>query len=156
MYAVHPPVIRTVGGLLGELLLWAFVVGGLLFLVLAGCGCGASQVRVESQAADLVMRLTNSQVLALNDLETIEGDDCIWKQPTIPEAEKCLVVVRDKWKGIWKAVRVFDAAHDVAADVLERGGTPVLADLQNAYCALLKLLPQGTFPDSPLLPCGGP
>jgi hypothetical protein len=150
-------VVQTYGQLALKVLFFLWVLVGIMLLFLpTGCDPAVMQPAksAATQSADLVMRLTNAEVMKLNEIETAEGDACIWDQPTIPEAEKCLVGVREKWRGIWKAVRLFDETHDVVADTLENGGVPELASLRNAYCAMLQVLPADSgFPDWPINSC---
>ena len=155
MSLVHPQsVVRTWPELLFEIFLWVVVPVGLLMLYLSVGGCKPEQVKIASEAADLTMKITNEEVLKMNDIETAEGDKCIHEQPTMVEIQKCMDGVRAKWKPVWDGVRLFNAAHDIVADELESGGLPPLGDLKTAYCALRKVAPPPiVLPDIPLMPC---
>lgn len=120
------------------LLMCAFVVGGLVLLIVGATGC---KDRVQVALASLTRTVT-AAVPAMHDEREDDGQACFPDGATYEQAKACVEDVRAEWALAWAALDTLEAVDDAAL----RGELRV-EDAVRAYCVLRRFVELPELPE---------
>lgn len=116
-------------------LAWAFALLALL-------GCSPSMWQAQRETANVVAEISSKTVLpALTAAYDATGTAAVSAEPTRAAAQQALIAHQAKWKPVWDAWSVFQAAHNSWQDAIDAQGDPLPSAIaaRTAYCRLRRV-----------------